>query len=275
MKILRVFNNNALAVLTDDQKDAVLIGSGIGFNKKVNEETNFEKVDKIYYIQSELQTKFLDLFSSTKEEYFIAAEVILKHAEDLGLSITTPVIMALTEHINFAVQRKQEGLTTPNLMLHEIKSFYPQEYRIGKWGVDYIYNKIGVDLGENEAGYIALHIINSMLRFDSKETVDTLQLVKGTIGCIEESYGIKMDIDSFDVNRLITHLKFLAQRIFSRKKIEKENDPEMYEYLLNKNPKHCIFIQKYRDYVTSRFDYEIGKQELMYVLIHITKFLSS
>lgn len=274
MKILRVFNNNAVAVLTDDDKDAVLIGSGVGFNKKANEETDFKKVDKIYYVQSELQTKFLDLLNGTKEEYFVAAEAILKHAEDLGLTITAPVIMALTEHISFAIQRKREGLRTPNLMLNEIQSFYPQEYIIGEWGVQYIHKFMGVNLGDSEAGYIALHIINSALRLDSKQTVDTLQFVKGTMQCIEDSYSIQIDTNSFDTNRLITHLKFLAQRFLSNKKIESQDNPDIYDYILEKNPQHYIFIQNYQKYVKSQFGYELGKQELMYVLIHVTKFIS-
>lgn len=34
MKVLRVFNNNIVATRTDDNKDAIAQGAGIGFQKE-------------------------------------------------------------------------------------------------------------------------------------------------------------------------------------------------------------------------------------------------
>ncbi|MFC4697732.1 PRD domain-containing protein [Enterococcus aquimarinus] len=275
MKIVRVYNNNAVAILTKDNKEAVIIGSGIGFNKKINDSIDEKQAEKIYYVQSNLQTKFLDLFQGTQEEYFVAAEKILQHAKDLGMEVTAPAIMALTEHISFAIQRFEEGLQTTNLMLQEIKSYYPKEFAIGQWGVRYLRVHFNVDLGENEAGYIALHVINSLHRFDSKETVDTLRFVKHSIICIEELYDIQILQSEFDSMRLITHLKFLAQRVFLKKTLDENNYQDVYELLVEKNQKHLHFADAYKKMVKENFDHELTIQELIYILMHLTKFINN
>ena len=55
----KIFNNNALATVTDEGQDAILIGLGIGFNKRPGDKVNQDKIEKIYYVQNDMQTKFL------------------------------------------------------------------------------------------------------------------------------------------------------------------------------------------------------------------------
>lgn len=275
MKVVRVFNNNAVAIVTKDRKEAILIGSGIGFNKKTNDTVDESQAEKIYYVQSSLQTKFLDLFQGTQEEYFEAAEKILKHAQELGMEVTTPAIMALTEHISFAIQRFKSGIQTANLMLEEIRSYYPQEFVIGQWGVRYLQLHFNVDFGEDEAGYIALHVINSLHRFDSKETVDTLRFVKYSLSYVEEVYQVTLNHNQIDLGRFITHLKFLAQRIFLNQELVPADYADMYELLLAKNLKHQQFSMTFKKGIQQNFGYELTTQELLYILLHLTKFIKN
>lgn len=275
MKIVRVYNNNAVAIITKDKKEAILIGSGIGFNKKINDTVDESQAEKIYYVQSSLQTKFLDLFQGTQEEYFEAAEKILNHAQELGMEVTTPAIMALTEHISFAIQRFKSGIQTANLMLQEIKSYYPQEFVIGQWGVRYLRLHFDIDLGEDEAGYIALHVINSLHRFDSKETVDTLRFVKYSLSCVEEIYQVTLNENQINLGRFITHLKFLGHRIFLNQKLATADFTDMYELLLSKNLKHQQFCMTFQKGIQQQFGYELTTQELLYILLHLTKFVEN
>lgn len=274
MIISRVFNNNAVAVQTDDNQDAVLIGSGIGFGKKAGEQAEAGRAEKIYYIQSDMQTKFLKFLGNTDETYLNIADAILKHASEIGLKIAPQVIVALTEHISFAVQRFHDGVHLPNLMLSEIQAYYPQEYEVGVWGVDLINSTLHESLDKDEAGYIAMHVINGAENMDVKHTVETLEFVKGTINCIEQSYSIKIDMNRFETQRLITHLKFLSQRVFLSKTLDSDTTKDMYQFLIENHPEHSKFVDLYRGYVKERFGYSLSEQELVYILIHITKFLS-
>ena len=43
----------------------------------------------------------------------------------------------------------------------EIKSFYRKEFELGMWALTLIKAKYGISMDENEAGFIALHIVCS------------------------------------------------------------------------------------------------------------------
>ena len=48
MIAVKIFNNNALSTVTDDGKDAIILGLGIGFNKRPGDQVNEDKIEKIY-----------------------------------------------------------------------------------------------------------------------------------------------------------------------------------------------------------------------------------
>lgn len=278
MQVLRVFNNNSVVVKTKEGlevTEAVVVGPGIGFKKKKGDEVNQNKVEKIYYIETDLQDKLLKVLNTSKKEYFIIAETIMKKAELLGYKITTTSILSLTEHISFAIERFENEIQLPNLLINEIHSFYKKEFDIGSWAVNYIEEETSINLGEDEAGYIALHIINTTSNSkNTSDTIDLLKFVSGVIELIETHYNFKTSNNPFDNNRLVTHLKFLGNRIFFNKGGELDEPIDLYQYLITSNKEHQSFVDKLIKYIENNFDIKIMKNEIVYLLIHINKFLN-
>ena len=56
----------------------------------------------------------------------------------LNISFQDQTIVALTDHICFAVERYETGTELPNLVLTEIKTLYKEEYKIGLWSIQLI-----------------------------------------------------------------------------------------------------------------------------------------
>lgn len=79
----------------------------------------------------------------------------------LGKRLNDSIYVSLTDHINFAIQRNQKGLDIKNALLWETKRLYKDEFAIGKEALVMVKNKTGVSLPEDEAGFIALHIVNA------------------------------------------------------------------------------------------------------------------
>lgn len=73
----KIFNNNALATVTDEGQDAILIGLGIGFNKRPGDKVNQDKIEKIYYVQNDMQTKFLEMLKNVNSDVMDASEKII------------------------------------------------------------------------------------------------------------------------------------------------------------------------------------------------------
>lgn len=272
MRIFRIFNNNIVATITDDRVEAIAQGSGIGFKKRPGDLIDESKIEKLFVFHNEERAKFDKLMEDTPIEYFqIAQEIADKASKELHIQLSNKVLISLTDHIGFSIERKKQGVTLPNLMLNEVRSLYPQEYEIGKWGIALIKKQQGIELALDEAGYIAIHIVNAALNVGSENTTNILCLCKGVMGIIEETCRINLKEESLEYSRLITHLKYLAQRIFTRQKVNFEESEHMYELLIHRNELLVPCISKITKYIEVKYSYVLSQEEQVYLMIHLLK----
>ena len=130
-----------------------------------------------------------------------------------------------------------------------------------------------VNLPLDEAGYIALHIVNASMGIEAESTSNILMFTKGVLDVIRSSYNITLDVNSLDTSRLLTHLKFLAYRIFSKEQLKMNVVEGMYELLVSKDKKLKSCIDEIDVFIMSAFDYQISPQERVYLMIHILRVL--
>ena len=268
----KVYNNNAVATVYPDGREAVLVGSGIGFGRRPGDTIDEKKIQKIYFIQDDLQTRFLQLLKDARPEALQAAEEILAHARSQGLELKNQLILSLTDHICFALERLEQGISLPYLMLSETRMLYPREFEIGRWALGRILELCGASLPEYEAGYIALHLASAEMNTD--DVYNCLKLVNGVTEIIKDTYGIDLNPDDLDTIRLTTHLKFLAQRIFHRAQWNDDDMDGLYQMLLLRHSKNRECIARISAYIRNHFSYELNHQEKVYLVIHLSKLLS-
>lgn len=271
MRAIKIFNNNAVATIMKDKREAIVIGNGIGFNKRMGDTLDEERIEKIYYVHDEMQTKFLQMLQNVKPEMMEAAEKILQLAIDNNLKLSNQGTISLIDHISFAVERAKEKVYLPNLMLSEIRMLYPKEFSLGKKALDCIEEACDVRLPEDEAGYIALHLVN--VSVDKDDAYNTLKFVKGSLDIIKNCYQLKWDESGLDMMRLTTHLKFLAQRIFNHESWQDDKMSSMYDYLIESHKKNRDCLNQLNDYIQKEFHYTLERQEEIYLLVHLTKIL--
>lgn len=272
MKIRKVLNHNAVAIVDDNLREAVVTGLGIGFQRKSGDTIDESKIEKVYYICSDLQSKLLKLLEDVDPGIVDCAEWIVEYAIAQGLEVKDQVILALADHISFSIEREKQQVYLPNLLLPEMKILYSQEFEIGLRGLDKIEEVCHVKLPESEAGYIALHLVNFTV--DKNEAYKISKFVKGVLEIIRQTYGIACREDNADTVRLMTHLKFLAQRIIGNEQWETQEDDGLYELLLNKNEKNAVCLEQMGQYIEQVFQYKITRQEKTYLLIHLNRLIS-
>lgn len=272
MRIFRVFNNNIVATITDDKKEAIAQGSGIGFQKKAGDLLDERKIEKLYIFHDEERTKFDQLMEDTPIEYFqIAQEIAQRAKEVLQIELSNKVLISLTDHISFAIEREKQNVQLPNLMLSEIRALYKEEYKIGLWALSRIEIETHIKLPQDEAAYIAIHIVNAELNVGSENTTNILMLSKGVIDIIRRIYHIDLNEESLDASRLTTHLKFLAQRIFTSERTAFEESEDMYDLLIHKDAKLKTCIDEITTFIQTKFHYDISQEEQVYLMIHLLK----
>ncbi len=271
MRSIKIFNNNAVSVITPSGREAILLGNGIGFHKRPGDEIDDRKVQKVYYIEDEMQLKFLRMLQDVQPDVLEAAEEIIAAAEAQGCCMSSQATISLIDHISFAIERQASGLSLPNLLLNETKLLYRKEYQLGCQALKIIQERCGAALPEDEAGYIALHLI--AISVDRNAAYDILKFVKGALDIIKQTYGLALDGENLDTMRLITHLKFLAQRIFQKTVWTDEGMEDLYEHLLSRNPQNQECLHRLDAYCSGTFGYTLSQQEKFYLLIHLTKIL--
>jgi len=157
MQIQKILNNNV--VITTDQKnnEIIVMGRGLAFQKKVGDEIDEVAVDKTYRLtNSDLLHKFQELLEDMPITYVEIANDIIDEAKvTLKNPLNDSLYISITDHLYAAIQRVKEGVRVRNLLLWDVKRFFPDEFSVGLDAVRRIKDKFGIDLGEDEAGNIA------------------------------------------------------------------------------------------------------------------------
>ena len=274
MKIVRVLNTNAV-VSTDRQgKEIIITGAGIGFKKKNGEELDNSLVEKIYCLQSEEDNQRLQqVVREISEKYLETAGKVVVSARNAGLKVRDTLYVTLTDHINSAVERYQNGISLKNMMRHEIRKFYPQEYRIGCQAIEWIEKKTGIDLGEDEAAFIAMHIVSS--EFETSEVSDVqkiTELINAIIKIVKMHFKIDFDEDSVSYQRFLTHLKFFSARVMDGE-VYQDSMEEIYRAMVVQNSRAYTGVEKVAQFIEKQYGYRLSIDEELYLLIHIKRIL--
>lgn len=271
MRILKVINNNVVSSMDEKQQEVVIMGKGIGFQKQKGEEVDKEKIEKIFCIPRESSSQFEQLVRDMPYEHMQLAEQVIGYArEHLKRHLNKNIYITLTEHLNFAVERVKQGAEFQNALLWEIQKFYHEEYLIGLKAIEMVKEKLGVELPEDEAGFIALHIVNAEMDGDIRQAANITSMIKDMINIVRYTFGVELDESSLSYERFVTHLKFFIQRAVQGETYESD-DIEFNQSIQKKYPLNYECALKLRDYVVKKLGYEVSEEELTYLTVHITR----
>ena len=272
LKILKVFNNNSVAAISDDLGDIILTGSGIGFQKKAGDLVDETKIEKTYLFKDDQKKRFEQSIAEVPAVYYeIAHKIVSKAVKDLKVDFSGEIFIAISDHLSFAVKRKKENIYLPNIILNETKIIYKEEYKVGLWALDYIENKIGIRLDEDEAGYLALHLVNFSLSNNANNDMKIVTLTKEVLNLIKKTMKVELEEDSIGYTRISTHLKFLAERIFRDDASSVVDTTSDIREMLKEDARLALCINRIVKLIKERYNYDLSPDEQTYLCIHIKK----
>lgn len=272
LKILKVFNNNSVAAISDELEDIILTGSGIGFQKKIGDLVDESKIEKTYLFKDDQKKRFEQSIAEVPAVYFeIANKIVAKAIKELETDFSGEIFIAISDHLSFAVKRKKENIYLPNIILNETKTLYKKEYKVGLWSLDYIERKIGIRLDDDEAGYLALHLVNFSLNDKANNAMKIVTLTKEVLGVIKATMKVELEEDSIGYARISTHLKYLAERIFREEIDSFQDTTSNIRDMLKANARLALCINRIVKLIEERYDYVLSPDEQTYLCIHIKK----
>ena len=191
------------------------MGRGLGFGVRPGQPVNEKKIEKVFRIKSrDTADQLKELLADMPlERVQISADIISFAKSNLNLKLNQSIYVTLTDHINFAIDRFEQGINLQNALLWEIKRFYPHEFELGRYALELVKERIGVELPEDEAGFIALHFVNAEYGTDIRDAFRFPNQLKDILEITSDELGIVLDERTLHYERFVTHLKFLLQRI--------------------------------------------------------------
>ncbi|WP_297132379.1 BglG family transcription antiterminator LicT [Terrisporobacter sp.] len=276
MIIHRILNNNVVIILDKDDKECVVCGKGIAFKKKIGDSVDSKQVNKVFILKDQsMNEKFKQLLLNIPLEHVkIADEIITLAEERLGKRLNDSLIISLSDHIHTSITRYYDGIEIKNAMLWDIKRFYEDEFEIGMDALDMIEKSFNVRLPDDEAGFIALHIVNaSMDESNMEQIIDITRIIQEISNIVKYYFRIEFDINSVYYYRFITHLKFFAQRLILGKIIDDGSSDGLLDVVKVKYHTSYKCVGKINDYIKSKYNYELSLEEQLYLTIHIERMI--
>lgn len=276
MKIKKVLNNNAVIAVNDKYEEVVVTGLGLAFKKKAGDELVKEQVERIFRMESkEISRKLRDLISKIPIEYVEVTEEIVSMAQKiLKTKLNENVYLTLTDHISFAVDRVRNGISVTNPLIWEIKRFYMKEYNIGLKALDIIEERLGIRFPQDEAASIAIHIVDAELNEEMPRVVSMIEIIQDSLNIIKYHFGVELEEESIDYQRLVTHLKFFAQRIINSENLS-VSENHLFEMVRKQYVEAYECAVKIKKYATQKYQFSISESELTYLIVHIERVIHS
>lgn len=276
MRIKKVINNSILCAIDEKGNEMIVTGKGIGFQKKRGEFIDPDVVEKVYRMEGKAEQKKLrELVEQIPLEHL---ELTRRLVEEIRGQIRQPLneslIVTLADHISFAIQRMEQGIAFNNPLSGAIMCYYPTEFHLGQHCLKMIEQEYGIRLNEDEASFIALHIVNAELNTSMSEMHDMTRLMDGCVRVTEFYYRKNFDRDSLDFNRFTVHLRYLVQRLYQNKDLDEgvEESDVMFRELIKRNCKeHYECATRIAAYIKSNYNKTVSDEEKIYLTIHLKR----
>lgn len=273
MVVKQVLGNNIVSSWDSNGQEVLLMGKGIGFAVKPGSPVDESKISKTFFLRTQEMNRFAELVAKLPESHIRCAGRIISYAkETLGKKLNDNIYITLTDHLNFAIERKKQGIEFKNALLWEIKKFYHQEYEIGLEALRIIKDRLGVELTEDEAGYIALHLVNAELDTNMKESTEIPQMIQDILNIVRYHFGISLDEETLSYERFVTHLKFFVHRAV-RKRYYGTEDMEFCYMIYRQYSEAYQCALKVNTYMEKKMDYRLTDEEIMYLTVHIKRII--
>jgi beta-glucoside operon transcriptional antiterminator len=271
MRVIKKINNNVVLAKNDKEEEVFVVGKGLGFMKTPYElDESSQVIEKIFVQKDNL--KFNTLFNNIPAEIIIVTEDIISQGKQfLGTKLNDGMLIALSDHINTAIDRNKSGEELSDTLQSELKHIYPSEVAMGHQALEIIKDKLGIQLPKSEAGFIALHFVNGQLNSsDFTETAKITKIIKDILSIVKYYYKVNFDEQSINFSRFVTHLRYFIHRLMNNEDLTQDNI-DLFEIIKSEASKEIACIDKINIYLIDNYGWTISNSEKLYLILHLKR----
>lgn len=275
MQISKILNNNVV-ITEKDKAEVVVMGRGLAFGKKIGDKIAVDKIEKCYALRSDSNSRADELLAEIPDEIFQITDKVITLAKDMiPGKINDSLFLSLADHINATQLRAKDGMAIKNFLLWDIKRFFPKELSIGKVAVADMAERFDLPHlmeTDDEAGFIAMHIVNSELGGNNSDASELTKLMEEMLTIVKYSLRVSVNEDDIFFQRFMTHLKFFSERVLlgDNKGLPSQDD-SLFEMIIEKFPESYETTSKIVEFLEKTRGYHASKDEQTYITIHLAR----
>lgn len=272
MIIKKALNNNAVMSIDEAGNEIIVKGKGIAYNKKNGDAIDEDKIDKIFVIDNkEANRRYQEILVHIPDDCINACERMIDVIkEKIHKDVSDKIYVTLTDHIFNLLERVKMGIVFDNALLWDVKRLYKDEYQVGLQIVDMIREEFDIKIQDDEAGFIALHIVNAEINCDFRDVIEVTGMIDDVYAIVESYFDLDIDMDSLEYTRFIMHLRVFFERILNKKNISYERSQKLLQSLKDEYSEQYQCTKKILNFVAMKYDAPL-EGEVLYLLIHIIK----
>lgn len=269
MKITKKINNNVALAQDAQGHDLIVFGKGVGFPAMPYELNDLSAVQRTFY---DVDEKYFDLLRDVPQEVILVSADIAETArEELDCALNPNLTYVLADHLYFAIQRFQEGVTLHSPLAYDIRHLYPQEYECAHAALMTLRQQLQIDLPESEAVCIAMHIITAEGEVgDMHATILTTKVITEITALVEKHLQIHLDKDGFGYSRFVMHMRYLVQRMIRGKPLSSNESVSSMLFTMRREfPAIYACVLAINEFLKQNYGWNCPQEEQLYLLMHI------
>ncbi len=119
--------------------------------------------------------------------------------------------ITLTDHCHFAIERQKKTASRfATCCCGRLNGCIRRSSNWVRRRGAIIARRLGVELAEDEAGFIALHLVTAQLNSEMPEVMHVTRVMQEILQLVKYQLQLNYDEESLSYQRFVTHLKFFC-----------------------------------------------------------------
>ncbi|WP_248283221.1 PRD domain-containing protein [Cryobacterium arcticum] len=268
----KVLNNNVVISIDQSGQERVLMGRGLGFKLQPTDTIDPAKVEKTFILDQGSEADHArQLLASVPYPVIEAVNRAVDEAERaLGRSLGRRFLIAVIDHVQYVLERMEQGIRIPTTTMPELRVLHPQEFAAATAMALSVSRSLDTTLPEEEAVFLTMHLLNATRDEPNGTAALLFRRVQHVVTTVESGLGVQLDPASPDYARFILHVQFLLQRLVAKSML-RGSDTSFFEFAKLSYPRSYAIAADVKSYVNAATGSELTDEELLYVIVHVER----
>lgn len=264
--IRRILNNSSI-VVDGFLTERILVGKGIGFNRKVSDTlpigTYYEKTYQLLDKASDFRRIINGYDESIVEMVMDTVHQIMKSNSG---EFTMNDLVTIADHLAAMFVRVLNGEAILSFFSQETKTLYPDSFQKAEAIAAIIQKDYQVQIPKAEIAYIALYIENLNGAKSKKEVEQLSAILMNMNELFESESNFEIDKNSMVYSRFLIHIHLLVNSSGFRKTTL---NPAINTAILTTYPQYKVLAEKIIIIIEDEIEKTLSESELIYLIIHL------